>query len=145
MARSTFSGPVRSQGGFLSGSETVPGVLSAAKVVSVPVATSGNTDVTVELPVGSRIILMQAITGTAVSGSPTNINLTVGSSAGGAQYVASVDVKAQGIFALTLVTGAAAFFASTTGNLFVRLATVGGTSPAGSVSFVVEYVPPVTG
>jgi hypothetical protein len=146
MSRSTFSGPLLSRGGFLSGSEAQPGIATVSKTINIPVAGAGaNTDREITIPLGSRIIGMSAITGTAVTGAPTNVNLTVGSAFGGAQYVASVDIKAQGIFNLTQVTAGAAYFASTTGSLFVRLATVGGTAPTGSVSFSVEYAPPVVG
>lgn len=74
----------------------------AFKTVTVTI-TDGAAAGTYTLPEGAVVTNMWAETPTAVPGTPTNTNLRVGSGANGQQYVADVDVKAQGFVALTIV------------------------------------------
>lgn len=61
---------------------------------------------TVTLPSGRYCTGMQVETPTTIPGTPTNINIKIGSSAGGSQYVADTDVKTQGVVDLTLLYAA---------------------------------------
>lgn len=93
-------------------------------------------------PLGSRVTAMKSLTPVAITGAPTNINLTVGKTAGGAEYVASVDKKAANA-ADTLTLVAAADYASWPAQaIFAQIAAVGGTNPAGTVSVEIDYSAP---
>ena len=94
-------------------------------------------------PEGSRVTAMKSLTPVAISGSPTNINLTVGKTAGGQEYVATVDKKAANAAdALTLV--AAPDYASWPAGqaIVAQIAASGGTNPAGTISVEIEYSAP---
>lgn len=117
-----------------------------SKAITLTMAAGATVaDLTFVLPTDSRISSFRAKNATAISGSPTNINLTVGKTASGAvEYVAATDVKAAGDFALTLATGAIADLQSWPNGqaLAVTLTAVGGTNPAGTVVVEVFYAPP---
>lgn len=111
MADSNFSGPVRSAAGFVGqaaaqgtdthlvyGTRRTPGF----QTVTVNVV-DGAAAGTFTLPAGVKIRDIVCETPTAIPGTPTNTNLRIGSSANGQQYVADVDVKAQGFLPLTLL------------------------------------------
>lgn len=72
------------------------------KVVTITV-TDGAAAGTFTLPSGVYVQSMETETPTAVPGTPTNTNLRLGSAANGEQYVADVDVKAQGVISHTIV------------------------------------------
>lgn len=81
-------------------------------------------------------------TETAIPGTPTNLNLRLGSGANGQQYVADVDVKAAGGLNLTLV--AAARLAAAGGTTWhYTVSTSGGTAADqdGVVNLYVIYRP----
>ncbi len=92
------------------------------------------------LPVGAQRLTVQAEVPAAFSGSPTNINLSVGTAAAGAQIVAAMDVKAQGHTPGVVVAG----FDNTAsaGTVYVTLAAVGGSAPAGVCTVYVGYAVP---
>lgn len=85
---------------------------------------------------------MKSYTPVAITGAPTNINLTIGKTAGGVEYVASVDKKAANAAdALTLV--AAADYSNWPAQaIFAQIAAVGGTNPAGTINVEIEFAPP---
>ncbi|HEY3812845.1 MAG TPA: hypothetical protein VGL66_06435 [Caulobacteraceae bacterium] len=81
----------------------------------------------------------------AFSGSPTNVNLTIGTASGDASYVAATDVKsAAGRTSLVQATGHVADLQAWPAGqaLHATLTAVGGTNPAGTVTVGVEYTPP---
>jgi hypothetical protein len=123
-----------------------------SKTVTLTMAAGATTSdvVTIAPPPGSRVTAFSAYNTTAFTGAPTNINLTVGKTAGGTEYVAATDVKAAGKFVLTPATTNIADMlnwpnasSSVLGQAIgVQIAAVGGTSPAGSVTVEVFYSAP---
>jgi len=113
---------------------------SYAQIVPVTMAAGATTQATITVPIGSALGAIRAEVATAFTGSPTNINLTVGTAAAGAQVVAATDVKAQGHIACTIVST----FDSVAGTdvYYLQIAAVGGTNPAGTVNVVLTYHPP---
>jgi hypothetical protein len=121
------------------------GVARVTQVLSLTMTAGAQTDVPFTIPEGSKFVRFQWATSAAFSGSPTNINLTVGSAVAGAQYVAAVDVKAATVpTAASLVTaGAADLISAPAGQTWhATLTAVGGTNPAGTCTVLVEYTPP---
>lgn len=115
----------------------------AIAVTVTMVAGTTVTDSTIVLPTGSRVSAIKWHTGTTFSGSPTNINLTIGTAAAGTQYVAAVDVKTAGApTAATLVAKTDYASWPATQALFITLTAVAGTAPAGSCVIEIEYAPP---
>lgn len=92
------------------------------------------------VPEGSWLAAIKAEVATAFTGSPTNINLRIGSAAAGQQVVADTDVKAVGHVACTIVAAFDCIAGITT--YFYQLAINGGTNPAGTVNVRVDYFPP---
>jgi hypothetical protein len=138
-----------------------PDVLTAGRNVGCQLVTivsgGASTDVQVNLPVGATLLTALDFTAVAATGAPTNANLSIGKTLGGAEYVAATDVKAAGKTALTFATGdiadilslppAAGASSSPSGNpspVFMRLAFVGGTSPALTTVVALEYSMPYT-
>lgn len=111
----------------------------ALKTVTVTV-TDGAAAGTYTLPEGAVVTNMWCETATAIPGTPTSSNLRVGSAANGQQYVADVDVKAQGFTALTVVY--AGRNPATTSHYTV--ASSGGTAASqdGTLYLHVEYAVP---
>lgn len=73
-------------------------------VKDVPITvTDGASAGTFSLPAGAFVLAYLIETPTAIPGTPTNTNIRLGSSANGQQYVADVDVKAQGVVNATIV------------------------------------------
>lgn len=105
-------------------------------------ATTADTSFT-PIP-GSRITSIKAVNPTAFTGTPTNINLTVGKTAGGTEYVAATDIKAASITSLTLATSNLADLLSwpVSQAVGLQIAAVGGTSPAGAVTVVIDFDAP---
>jgi hypothetical protein len=76
-----------------------------------------------------------------IPGSPTTTNLRLGSAANGQQYVADVDLKAQGFTALTVLQAMRSAAATTSATVHFTVASAGGTASAqdGSIVLNVEY------
>lgn len=112
----------------------------ASQNVAVTMAAGATASGSITVPEGSWLHGIRAETATAFSGTPTNINLRVGTAAAGQQVVADVDVKAQGHVAATIV----AAFDSVTGatTYYYQIAATGGTNPAGTVNVRFEYWAP---
>lgn len=99
MGASNFSGPILDHQGDTALPATFVTVQKNVTVTIVDGAAAG----TFTLPTGTFIQHLWAETPTAIPGTPTNVNLRLGSAANGAQYVSDVDVKAQGLINLTLL------------------------------------------
>lgn len=159
MSTSTFSGPVQT-GTVRQGQYDNAWTVENNAILPIAVTAVANTDLgPIYIPAGSTITTITCYTGTAF-GAATNANLTVGSAAGGAQYVAAVDVKAQGTTSCTLVAGALGSFATAgsglmntatdttvsplagapTTPLYVRITQVGTASATGAATLVVKYI-----
>lgn len=111
------------------------------KALTLTMAAGATVQGTITVPAGSELSAVQARVGTLFSGSPTNINLSLGTAAAGAQVVANTDIKAVGNFNPTI---AAAFDTTGATTVYhVQLAAVGGTNPAGSATVYLNYFPPV--
>lgn len=119
--------------------------IASNQVLTLTVA--GNTTVsgTLLIPDGSWIDAVTLETPTAISGTPTTCNVSIGTAAAGAQIVAAVDAKAQGHIATTIVAGLdkiAGFVGLNT--VYAQVVTAGGTSSAGNIYVRVSYSAPVT-
>lgn len=113
------------------------------RTAQVPVAiTNGAAAGTFVQPAGSVLKRISIDTPTAIPGSPSNTNLRIGSAANGQQYVADVDVKAQGWINATVVYAARNAAASTDTTFHFTVASSGGTTADqdGIVYLYVEYV-----
>jgi len=132
MSNTTFSGPVRVG---READENI-GTLIAAQYTTITVTDEGNDDASINIPIGSFITSIKTIRAAAITGSPTSVNLTVGTSAGDDTYVEAVDVKAAGVTEHLIVVNTTV----TANAIYARLATTGGTTPGGPVIVVVEYI-----
>lgn len=74
----------------------------AQKKIAVTI-TDGASAGTFEMPAGAFVDHYYFETPTAIPGTPTNTNIRLGSAANGQQYVADVDIKAQGVINATIV------------------------------------------
>lgn len=90
-------------------------------------------------PQGTAIHQIKTFTPTAFTGSPTNMNLTVGSEYLGAEYVASVDVKGQGVIAHTLVGAGIAALLNMTGSVWAQIINNAGTNPVGTADVEIYF------
>lgn len=120
------------------------GIPRVSKLLTLTMAAGANVDDSFTPPAGSTGVIFRWATATAFTGTPTNINLSIGTSAGGQQYVANTDVKAASGWtnATEATSNVAELVASTGLPLYVRLAASGGTNPAGTAYLLVEYTPP---
>jgi hypothetical protein len=112
--------------------------------VTFTVAGNTTVKVPVNLPAGAYFRGIQVETPADVGGTPTTCNFRCGTADTGQQVVADVDVKAQGHFSTTIVTGldkVGGFSAAQT-TLYLQLTTAGGTSPTGTVYAFVDYDAP---
>jgi len=120
------------------------GLNRCAIVVPIAVTAVANTDIPFQLPAGVRDVTFRTKTVTAF-GAVTDAQLSIGSAAGGAQYVAAVSVKAAGQVAHTLVGAGMADLDTVPGapgsmtTFYARVAQSGGNSAVGAASLVVEY------
>lgn len=114
-----------------------------SKQVTVTMAAGATTtDSTFGPPAGSRVSAIRWKTDTTFSGSPTNINLTIGKTAGAGEYVAAVDAKTAAAPTLATLVSSTDYFNWPAQALFCTLTAVGGTNPAGSVIVEIDYSPP---
>jgi len=121
-----------------------PVYVHVAKVVTMTMAAGAAVATTALLPKGSLLSSVRFETPTAITGTPTNINARVGTASTGQQVVADVDVKAQGHITGTIVTALDVTNIASTADqiLYLALAAVGGTNPAGTIYAVVSYMMP---
>ena len=158
MGTSTFSGPLQSgtvrQGQYRN---TEPVQLAAVQPISV--GADLTTDIgPIYLPANSTVIGMTTFTGTAFTGA--TVTISIGSTLGGAEYVAATTIKAAGTFAHTLVAGALGN-AATAGSglmntpanstisglagapttpIYVRITQTATATAVGAATLVVQYI-----
>jgi len=131
-----FVGPVAGLITATDGS-TIGGVaLSGFKKV-VATIVDGASAGTFTMPTGAVVEHFYLETPTAIPGTPTNTNFRLGSSANGQQYIADVDVKAQGWINATVVYAGR----NPANTVHYTVASSGGTagSQDGAVNLFVAY------
>lgn len=119
----------------------VNGLIQRTSKVTIPVV-NGAAAGTFVLPKGAVPLNVYRDTPTTIPGTPDATNLRLGSGANGQQYVADVDLKAQGFSALTLVYAFRNAAASAPITVHYTVASSGGTAADqdGSIILYVEYV-----
>jgi hypothetical protein len=141
-----FSGKVKigelflGSGGIWDSASGIPGKNDFIQRLSLPVTAITNTDYTLSVPTGATIVTAAVYTTTAYTG--TTANISIGSAAGGAQYVAATSIASIGIVQLALVNAAAAALVSMpagTPNLFIRIAQSTTPTAVGAAMLVVDY------
>jgi hypothetical protein len=118
------------------------GQMKTSATIALTMAAGATVSGSFTPPAGSRVSAMRSYTPTAISGSPTNINLTVGKTAGGQEYVATVDKKAANANDLLTLVAAPDYASWPSGQAIIaQIAAVGGTNPAGTVNVEVDFSP----
>jgi hypothetical protein len=117
------------------------GLLRRTLLVPVNVV-NGAAAGTFTLPAGAIVQGVQRDTPVTIPGSPTNTNLRLGSAANGQQYVADVDLKAQGFSALTVVYAMRNAAQTAAATVHFTVASSGGTAADqdGVITLHIEYV-----
>lgn len=120
------------------------GQFAVRQLLTLTMVAGAQTDVPFSIPVGAAFVRFQYLTPAAFSGSPTAINLSIGKTLGGQDYVANTNVAALAApTACTLVNTTAADLASAPSQTWhATLTAAGGTNPAGTAYVLVEYMPP---
>jgi len=158
MGTSTFSGPLVA-GTVRQGAYTNTGLVQLAEIVPISVTAALTTDIgPVYIPANSTVIGMTTFTGTAFTGA--TVTISVGSTLGGAEYVAATTIKAAGTFAHTLVAGALGDKATAgsglmntasnstisdlagapTTPIYIRITQTATTTAVGAATLVIQYV-----
>lgn len=119
------------------------GFLQRVAKVTVDVV-NGAAAGTFVIPANAIVLAIFRDTPTNIPGSPTNTNLRLGSAANGQQYVADVDLKAQGFSSLTVVYAARNAAAGADATFHFTVASSGGTTADqdGTIVLYVDYVIP---
>ena len=142
-----FSGKVKigqlflGSSGIYDSASGIAGKTDYYQRLSLPVTAVTNTDFTMSLPTGCTIASIVVYTTTAYTG--TTANLTIGSAAAGAQYVAATDIHAVGIVTCTFVAAGTAgllLLPAGTPNLFLRIAQSTTPTAVGAAMVVVNYI-----
>jgi hypothetical protein len=122
-------------------------LLRVDKRVDLTMVAGAQVNLQINLPPNAQRITVALETPTAFSGTPTNINCRVGLTNGGQEIVADTDVKAQGHIAGTIAAALNQTNLAATGvtPVYLQLAAVGGTNPAGTCSVYVGYAVPAEG
>ena len=116
-----------------------PGALAGRTISLVPTA-AANTDLTIPIPAGHVLRILQRTT-TAYTGATATVQ--VGTTAGGAEVVAAADIKAVASRALTLVdANTASFTPLAASTLYVRIAQTTPTA-VGAGLLIIEFLPTV--
>lgn len=113
--------------------------------LSLPVTATANTDyAAVSLPAGATNVTYRTYTTTAYT-AVTDAVISIGSTAGGVDYVAATTIKAIGVKSHTPVDAAAAVHL-TPGALtfFVRVTQSGGSTAVGAATLCFDYSLPVS-
>lgn len=158
MGTSTFSGPLQA-GTVRQGAYTNTGSVVLAEALRIQAVAALTTDYgPLYIPANSTVTSITAFTGTAFTGA--TVNLSVGSTLGGAEYVAATDVKAAGTVACAFVAGALGNLATAgsglmntaanstvsglagapTTPIYVRITQTATTTAVGTATLVVQYV-----
>lgn len=158
MGTSTFSGPLVA-GTVRQGAYVNANAVQLAEIVPISVTAALTTDIgPVYIPANSTVIGMTTFTGTAFTGA--TVTISIGSTLGGAEYVAATTIKAAGTFAHTLVSGALGN-AATAGSglmntasdttisplagapttpIYVRITQTATVTAVGAATLVIQYV-----
>lgn len=114
-------------------------------LLSLPVTATANTDFpVVQLPPGATGVTYRTYTTTAY-GAATDATISIGSTAGGVDYVAATTIKAIGVKNHTAVDAAAAsHLTAPAAGFFVRVTQTGTASAVGAATLVFEYSLPVS-
>ena len=153
MANTQFSGPVYSNGGFRVGSyyNSSPGtagnninnspiaIVGAIQTQALTVTAVTNTDTTITIPTGARVLNIFAyVTVAFTGGTPT---IALGNAAGGAQYVAATSLATAGVYMLSIAgtTAAATGLLSFPGTLYVRINQASAPTAVGNVPLAIQY------
>jgi hypothetical protein len=110
----------------------------AMSMFDLPVTAVANTDFIFSIPANAKNVTYRTYTTTAYTAS-TDATIAIGSSAGGAQYVAATTIKAVGVKSHTPVDAQAASHLSHPGTLYVRVAQTGTATAVGAGTLCVEY------
>jgi len=158
MSTSTFSGPLQA-GTVRQGQYSNVEPVKLASALNIQAVAALTTDYgPIYIPAGSTVVAMTTYTGTAFTGGSANI--TVGSTVGGGEYVASTTVKANATFAHTLVVTALGSFGTAgsglmntpadatvsalagapTTPLYVRITQTATTTAVGTATLVVQFI-----
>jgi hypothetical protein len=118
--------------------------IKGAKALSLPVTATANTDFAVTLPPGATNVTYRTYTTTGY-GAATDAQISIGSTAGGVDYVAATTIKAVGVKSHTPVDAAAAVhLAPGALTFFVRVTQSGAASATGAATLVFDYALPVS-
>jgi len=119
--------------------------MRCSQELALAVTAVANTDfAAVVLPAGAKHITYRTYTTTAF-GAATDALITIGASAGAAEYVASTTVKAIGVKSHTPVDAAAAsHLTAPAAGFFVRITQTGAASATGAATLVFDYSMPVS-
>lgn len=111
--------------------------------LSLPVTATANTDFTFTPPAGAINVSYTVLTTTAYTAS-TDAQISIGSTAGGVDYVAATTIKAVGRYSLTPVNAAAATHLNVGGvTLNIRVVQSGTATAVGAATLVIGYSLPV--
>jgi hypothetical protein len=120
------------------------GYIRCEDTVSLPVTATANTDFTYTFPPGALNASYRTLTTTAYT-AVTDAQISIGSTAGGVDYVAAVSIKAIGVVAHTNVNAAAATHLNPGGaTINIRVAQSGGSTAVGAATLVIGYAMPVS-
>lgn len=111
----------------------------ASTFTTLTMVAGATTKAQVAIPAGCTGLSVGYATGVAFTGTPTNINLTIGSTDGGAEIMAAVDVKATSNAAGVIVAANSSLVIAPPSIVFLQIAAVGGTAPAGATQVRVSY------
>lgn len=132
------------KGGIVDAASGIAGRAQSAQRVAIAVTAVANTDIPgVSIPQGATIESIRVFTTTAFT-AVTDAQISVGATAGGADYVALTTIKALGIYTLTLVNAGAAALLSMPAppNLFIRVVQTGGATAVGAATVAINYLLP---
>ncbi len=141
MSASHFSGPVQVGSVQPGGATSNIGSAICAQSVVVQAATAANVDTFIDVPSGSQIVSINA--DSTVAWTATTASMTIGSAAGGTQYVTGFDVKTitRGpTAAYTAAQLAALANVGSNTRIHIRVASTGANA-TGTTRVTVLYVP----
>lgn len=138
MASSTFSGPIKA-GDVREGAFANVGSVEMVQTAEIAVDATLVQSATMYVPANSEIIDIYVL-GQEAYDSATSAGLTVGKTAAGTDFLASVNVKNTGIQRATLTTAQAVLWRNVTTNTkIVATVTSVGQPTTGKVTVVVKY------
>lgn len=119
--------------------------IRCSQELSLPVTAVANTDyAAVALPTAARNVTYRTITTTAYTAG-TDAKISIGSTAGGVDYVAATTILAIGVKAHTPVDAAAAVhLAPGALTFFVRVTQTGTATVVGAAQLIFDYSMPVS-